>query len=217
MNTNADARARIAEQAAASAEAMILGALGDGALADVLAGGAVTGNAEDVLAQASGVGVATGGSSALRERSGGGDGSGQRDGLGGLAGSGNAGMAATTGMVEERQISGRINLEGGGDIGGSGDFDAALVVREIRRRLSAIQRCYETELRNDPTLNGRVVAAFTIQPTGTLSNVRATENTTGSNAVGTCVTNVIRRIRFTEGPEGGPVNYSFPFVFAVQN
>ena len=217
VNTNADARARIAEQAAASAEAMILGALGDGALADVLAGGAVTGNAEDVLAQASGVGVATGGSSALRERSGGGDGSGQRDGLGGLAGSSNAGMSASTGMVEERQIRGRINLDGGGDIGGSGDFDAALVVREIRRRLSAIQRCYETELRRNPTLAGKVTVRFTIVEAGTVSAASATENTTGSPAVASCVVSTIRRFRFNPGPDGGSVDFSYPFVFAPQN
>ncbi len=54
---SAEGRARIAQEAAAQAEAMLLGALGGsgGALGDVLSGGAVTGNAADVLAQASGV------------------------------------------------------------------------------------------------------------------------------------------------------------------
>ncbi|MEM7679328.1 MAG: hypothetical protein AAF449_25425, partial [Myxococcota bacterium] len=139
VNTNADARARIAEQAMASAESLLLGALGEGgALNDVLAGGAVTGNADEILAQAAGVGVASNsGASNLRERSGGGSGSGEGGGLGTLAASMNAGMAAMTSSVMERSIRGRINLQSGGDVGGSGDFDSALVVRQIRQRLRA--------------------------------------------------------------------------------
>lgn len=218
INTNAEARARIAQEAAASAEALVLGALGEGgALADVLAGGAVTGNAESVLAEASGVGVAQGsGGGTLRSRSGGG-GSGEGMGLGGLAASMGAGMAAMTGGVTEMAVSGRINLQGGGDIGGSGDFDASIVVQTIRRRLRAIQRCYETELRRDPTLAGKVTVRFTIVERGTVSGATATENTTGSAAVANCVVSAIRRFRFNPGPDGGSVDFSYPFVFAPQN
>ena len=218
-NVNADARARIANEAAAQAEALILGAFDseNGALANVLQGGAVTGNALDVLAQASGVGVAEAGSSGnLRTRSGGGSGS---DGgmLGSLRSSGQAGMSVGTASVMERAIRGRIRLEGGGDTGGSGDFDSSIVVRTIRTRLRAIQRCYETELRRDPTLQGKVTVQFTIVERGTVSNARSTENTTGSAAVASCVVNTVRRFRFNPGPEGGSVNFSYPFVFAPQN
>lgn len=218
VNTNADARARIAEQAMASAESLLLGALGaDGALNDVLAGGAVTGNADEILAQAAGVGVATNGSGDLRERGGGGNGSGEGNGLGTLAAGMNAGMAAMTTSVMEREVSGSIRLQGGGDTGGSGDFDANLVVRQIRARLRAIQRCYETELRRNPSLAGKVTVQFTIVERGTISAASATENTTGSPAVAACVVSTIRRFRFNPGPEGGSVNFSYPFVFAPQN
>ena len=218
INTNAEARARIAQEAASAAEALVLGALGeDGALADVLAGGAVTGDAESVLAQAAGVGVAQGsGGGTLRTRSGGG-GSGEGMGLGGLAAGMSVGMSVMTGSVTEMAVSGRINLGGGGDIGGSGDFDASIVVRTIRARLRAITRCYETELRRDPTLAGKVTVRFTIVERGTVSNATATENTTGSPAVANCVVAAIRRFRFNPGPEGGSVDFSYPFVFAPQN
>ena len=78
-----------------------------------LGGGAVTGNAEDVMAQASGVGVAQRGSGGtLRSRSGGG-GSGQAGSLGGLRGSNAAGHAQSEGTtVVERRIRGHIRLEG---------------------------------------------------------------------------------------------------------
>jgi TonB family protein len=215
----AEGRARIAQEAAAQAEAMLLGALGDGggALGDVLSGGAVTGNAADVLAQASGVGVATKSEAgALRTRSGGG--SGQQAGLGSLKKSKGAGKAAKEGTaVKERAVRGNVGVQRGGDIGGSGEFDAATVQRQIKQRLKSITRCYESELRKNPTLAGKVTVTFTIQERGNVTNAQATTNTTGSPAVADCVTRTIGRFRFNPGPSGGSVTFSYPFVFQPQN
>lgn len=217
--TSAEARARIAEEAAQSAEALLLGALGDkgGALADVLAGGAVTGNAADVIAQAAGVGVAQSGSGGtLRTRAGGATGVG---GLGQLAAAGGAGKEQKEGGdVTERTVKGKIAVEDGDDVGGTGEFDSSVVVRMIRTRIRAIQHCYENELRRNPTLAGKVVVEFTIQPTGSVTNVRATSNTTNDSAVSECVVQTIQRFRFNDpAPEGGSVSFSYPFVFAPQN
>ena len=216
---SAEARARIADEAAAQAEAMLLGALGTGggALNDVLAGGAVTGNAADVLAQASGVGVATKSQTGtLRTRSGGG--SGQQAGLGSLKASKGAGKAAKEGgAVKERAIRGNVGLRRGGDVGGSGAFDAALVQRQIKQRIKSITRCYESELRRNPSLAGKVTVTFTIQQRGNVTGAKATENTTGSPAVADCVTRTIGRFRFNPGPEGGSVTFRYPFVFQPQN
>lgn len=215
----AEGRARIAEEAAAQAEAMLLGALGEGggALGDVLAGGAVTGNAADVLAQASGVGVATKSEAGtLRTRSGGG--SGQKAGLGSLKKSQGAGKAAKEGQaVQERAVRGNVGVRAGGDIGGSGAFDAATVQRQIKQRLKSITRCYESELRKNPSLSGKVTVTFTIQERGNVTDARASENTTGSSAVAECVTRTISRFRFNPGPEGGSVTFRYPFVFQPQN
>ncbi len=220
-SSQADSDARLAvEQAQAQVEQMLMGALGsEGALADVLRDGAATGNSQDLMAQAEGVGVATsaeGGT--LRERGGGGTLGGRGGGLGALQARGNAASQQQEGeRVVERVIRGRINVEGLEDESGAGVFDSNLVVRQLRLRQSAIQRCYERELRNNPTLAGRVVARFSIQPTGSVRGATATENTTGSPQVATCVINVVRGLRFTPGPEGGAVTYSFAFVFAPQN
>lgn len=222
--SSAEAQARIAEEAAQAAEQLLLGAFSSdaagGALADVLRGGVPLGNADDVMAQAQGVGVATGAAGGvLRTRSGGGQGSGV-GGLGGLAKAG--GDEATSqqgegGAVVERRITGRTNLGSGGDIGGSGDFDSALVVREIQKRLGQIKSCYERELRRNPTLAGKVSVEFTIQESGSVSGARAVENSTGDAAVASCVVGVISRFRFNPGPEGGSVNFRYPFVFEPQN
>ncbi|MCB9667318.1 MAG: TonB family protein [Myxococcales bacterium] len=222
--SRAEAQARIAEEAAQAAEQILLGALSSeaagGALADVLRGGVPIGNAEDVMAQAQGVGVASGASGGvLRTRSGGGQGSGV-GGLGGLARAG--GDSATSqqgegGAVVERRVSGTTNVGQGGDIGGSGDFDSQLVVREIRKRLGQIKSCYERELRRNPTLSGKVSVEFTIQESGSVSGAKAVENSTGDAGVAACVVGVISRFRFTPGPEGGSVNFRYPFVFEPQN
>ena len=152
LNNSSEARARLAEEMGAQVEAMLLGANSaiGGALADVLAGGMEVGSSADLMAQATGVAQATtAGSGQLRIRSGGGTGSGQAGDLESLQASASAGQAAQEGsQMDERQVSGRVSLEGGGgDVGGSGDFDAGLVVRQIRRRMSAVRRCYEQELR----------------------------------------------------------------------
>lgn len=223
--SNAEATARMAAEAAAAAEQLLVGALGGGAesaLNDVLRGGAVTGNAADVLAQASGVGVAAGGTGGqLRSRGGGGTGSGEGGGLGSLAAAGGAGATQQrqegTEVVEVRVRGNLRLLDNDGDMTGSGDFDQRVVVNLIRQRISAIRACYERELRRNPQLNGKVTVEFTIQTTGTVSGVRATENTTGDDAVAACVVSTVQRFRFNPGPEGGSVTFSYPFVFAPQN
>lgn len=104
-------------------------------------------------------------------------------------------------------------MSGADDESGSGDFDVQAVIRLINTRRAAITRCYETQLRTDPTLSGRVAVTMTIQESGSVTGVRATENTTGSDAVAACVVRVISGFRFTPGPTDGSVTYSFPFVF----
>lgn len=220
----ADSEARMAvEEATAQVDQLLLGALSSegGAFADVLAGGAVTGSAEDILAQAEGVGVATSsGGGTLRERSGGGRVGGGQDGLGGLAAvKGGATEARSEGgAVQERQVRGRFRAPADAeDESGSGDFDVRAVTAMIRTRQSAIRACYERELRNDPTLAGRIKVQLTIQESGSVTGVRAIENTMGNDAVAECVTRVVGGFRFNPGPDGGSVTYAFPFIFDPQN
>jgi len=216
----AEKSARIAQEAAQAAEALIVGALSSeagGALADVLAGGAVTGNAQDILSQAVGVGVAKSASGGdLRQRAGGGT-SGVA-GLGSLARKeGTTGAVSEGAAVTERKVSGTVRSEKGDEVGGSGEFDSRVVVQTIKTRLRAIQMCYEQQLRRNPTLAGKVTIEFTIQPRGNVTDVKVKENSTGDGAVGTCVANTVGSFRFNPGPQGGSVTYSYPFVFAPQN
>lgn len=210
----AERNARLREEARAQAMALALGGVGgaDGAFANALAGGAPTGDAADVIAQANGVGVASGTAGGLRSRDGGGRGAGDGTGIGGLAQTGDGGMATGEGGPVTERVVGRMRISGGGDVGGSGEFDSRIVASRIRAQSSAIKRCYERELARNPTLRGAVRVEFTIQTSGAVSGTAATENTV-SPAVGSCVVGVIGRLRFSPGPTGGSVRYRFPFVF----
>ncbi|MBK7778185.1 MAG: AgmX/PglI C-terminal domain-containing protein [Sandaracinaceae bacterium] len=210
----ADRSARLREEARAQAMALALGGVGgaDGAFANALAGGAPTGDAADVIAQANGVGVASGATGGLRTRDGGGRGAGDGTGIGGLAQSGDGGMSTGEGGPVQERVVGRMRMSGGGDVGGSGEFDSRIVASRIRAQSSAIKRCYERELQRNPTLRGAVRVEFTIQTSGAVSGTTATENTV-SPAVGSCVVGIIGRLRFSPGPTGGSVRYRFPFVF----
>jgi len=221
VSTIANKKAQILEEAVQTAETLLVGALSSdksGALDDVLAPGAVIGNAEDILTQARGIGVAKRKSSGeLRPRTGGESGSGQK-GLGALAATVRTETGIRTEEVKEREIlPGRATLGEGADIGGTGEFDSKVVVRTIRRGLNAIRACYERELRRNPMLAGKVTVQFSIQPQGNVTDSKIIKNTTGETAVANCVLKTIRRFRFIPGPEGGSVAYSYPFVFAPQN
>ena len=188
--------------AAGQVEHMLIGALGDpGGYADVLAGGAVTGHADDILVGAEGIGVASVGT--LRERPSGASAGGElRGGLGGLAA-----------RDESSHLRGRVEIGSFVRESGPGVLDEGIVVGLLRRRVSPLKSCYERELRMDPTIAGTLQLRFTITPTGAVSSARPTENSTRSEAVASCVTNVISRLRFP-APEGGPVTFVFPLTFA---
>jgi TonB family protein len=91
------------------------------------------------------------------------------------------------------------------------------VTAEVKKRLRAIQVCYENQLRRNPGLQGKVTVEFTIEQSGTVSKANATGNTTNDPAVAACVVDTVKRFRFNPGPSGGSVTYSYPFVFAPQN
>lgn len=217
-----DQTARLTEQAAAQAEQLLVGALGnavDSAIADVLAGGAITGGAIPVLENATGVGTATSAAgSMLRTRDGGGRDSGEGRDIGSIVAA--ARDAATAQQhegdaVQEHRVHARIEVEDG-EITGGCEFEVTRVVAMIRNRMGVIRGCYERELRRDPTLAGKIAVEFTIQTTGSVSGVHTTENTTHSEPVGACVVSTVSRFRFNPAPTDGSVTFEFPFVFAPQ-
>lgn len=87
------------------------------------------------------------------------------------------------------------------------------LARFIQRMKASIQRCYEKELKRDPTLKGRVMVRFNLKPDGRAGNVEVEESTLRSEGVSSCIITTIRGWKFPFQPSDD-VPVSYPFIFS---
>ena len=97
-----------------------------------------------------------------------------------------------------------------------GKVDAMVVRKQIQRDLPKINRCYESALRREPDLSGKVKVRFAIVRSGDVKAVQVLENTTGHEGVERCVARVVQDIQFPSRRSGKALSFTFPFVFAPQ-
>lgn len=164
---------------------------------DLLSGNdAKFGNLQDVLQNVGGIEEAT--SSGLAGQRGATDGSGRSDaGIGSMAKAG-TGTGSGVGSGPAAAPKGRANvtdLDQGSATGG----DAAGAL--IRKNKGQIQTCYEGELKNAPSLRGRLAVAIDVKD-GQVRVVRIEDNGTGSKALEECVKKRIRGWRFDASVSG---------------
>lgn len=101
--------------------------------------------------------------------------------------------------------------------GSYGKVDALTVRKKIKKDLPKIHRCYESALRYEPELSGKVSVRFAVVRKGYVKGVHITENTLDNDQVERCVTRVVRAIRFPSRRSGKSLRFTFPFVFAPQD
>jgi hypothetical protein len=94
----------------------------------------------------------------------------------------------------------------------SGSLDRGEVLRVINRHIGQITRCYETRLVSNPGLSGQVAFNWVVTESGGVSGVSVRSSTLPDPQVASCISGIIRRMRFPQ-PQGGSVQISFPFVF----
>ncbi|NBD13609.1 AgmX/PglI C-terminal domain-containing protein [Corallococcus silvisoli] len=87
------------------------------------------------------------------------------------------------------------------------------LARFIQRMKASIQRCYEKELKRDPTLKGRVMVRFNLKPDGRAGNIEVDESTLRSEGVSSCIVTTIRGWKFPFQPSDD-VPVSYPFIFS---
>ena len=75
--------------------------------------------------------------------------------------------------------------------------NADRVIAGMRGRMRA---CYNSGLQQDPSMEGSIKLKAKIDEKGEVTSAEITSNTGLSTAVGTCVTNVVRRAQFEGGP-----------------
>jgi hypothetical protein len=92
----------------------------------------------------------------------------------------------------------------------TGDLDKDIIRRYIRRNLAKIKYCYERELVDDSTLEGKVKTEFSILPDGSTGSVTAS----GVHPdVESCIVGVLETILFPKPQGGGSVQVVYPFIF----
>jgi hypothetical protein len=95
-----------------------------------------------------------------------------------------------------------------------GSLDKELVRRVVRQHLNEVRYCYEQALPRRPALAGRVVAQFTIAPTGRVLVAALQSSSLGDSAVESCIVEATRRWPFPQPAGGGIVIVSYPFQLA---
>jgi hypothetical protein len=90
---------------------------------------------------------------------------------------------------------------------------AGAVTAEVRRRMGAVQECYEKALKLDHGLHGKVIPSFALLPTGHLAEVEVEDAGLGAPGVNACI--VQRASSWTFGVHpAAPLPVQFPFVFS---
>lgn len=92
----------------------------------------------------------------------------------------------------------------------------ASLLAVIQRYAAGIQYCYETELKRDPGLTGKLVVAMTVAASGTVTEASVVQNTVRSERLTTCALSQIRDWKFPAIPEG-VTTFQAPFVFTPPN
>lgn len=191
------------------------------AMVDVLRSGQPTEEATSIFDVVDGVGIATTASVGRVpvEHDGRGHSSGAGNGLAGLAGHPGRG---TNMQNEGAQLTETIVVPiahpdfGGIEHDSPAPFDSRELIRRLRPRMGAIQRCYENEINHgDPDLGGRLTLVMDVMPIGALSHVHVEDDTTGSQRLAQCAVNAVRSVRVDPGPQAS-VEVRYPIVFSSE-
>lgn len=91
-----------------------------------------------------------------------------------------------------------------------GDLKSALAARAAGAR-----SCYNTALRRNSTLEGKMTVGVRVSPAGSVCSVSISNNTLGDAAVAACVSAQFRASKFPP-PEGGCVDTAVPLNFTSQ-
>lgn len=170
---------------------------------DVLNGNNAPANLDEALSKVSGSGLRRGSEADAGKPLGSGGGN-DREVRGGRATNAGGIDALVQGLGEGRAQG--VQRSGGLEVGseeplieesedgratGSRDRDAVAAI--VAKHTSAIQFCYQRELRRSPNLKGKVVVRFVITPQGTIESVAILASTLGNPTVENCIAERIKR------------------------
>jgi TonB family protein len=132
-----------------------------------------------------------------------------------LGGSAVEGSMVAIGSLAPAQVAqDRAGAEGGigaGSRPGVYRTNASLLA-VIQKYAAGIQYCYESELKRDESLRGKLVVAMTVTPAGAVQEASVVRNSVGSERLAACALSQIRSWKFPP-ISGGLTTFQAPFVF----
>ena len=198
-------REELAKKVAGKGLLKVLGANREGsggALADVFSeGGDTESSLADAFSGVQGVDIASGsGQKGTR-----GGGSGEGVGIGDLGTEG--GGSVETGQKREARVAGSARAEAP-EV--DGELSADAIRRVMKRKMSAIKSCYESALKRDRNLKGKLIIEFEVLETGRITGLYFGGSLQSSD-IESCIKRRARSWRFPK-PDGGTVFVSIPVV-----
>jgi TonB family protein len=95
-----------------------------------------------------------------------------------------------------------------------GPLDKEIIQRVVRRHRRELAFCYQNELQQDSTLEGRVVIKFTISGDGSVISALTKSSTMGNRAVEACLSRKIQHWHFPAPSNNALVTVNYPFRFS---
>jgi TonB family protein len=104
-------------------------------------------------------------------------------------------------------------IKGDAEAAGSDFRSMSAINKVVSAEESRLRKVYESMLKRDPGLSGKLVIKFNIQPDGSVSDVTITKTTTNNPSFDERIVSYIKRFKFPAIREGGIVEVTYPFVF----
>ena len=130
----------------------------------------------------------------------------------GKGGGGGSGVGYGRGVGRLAAARGRAPGVVLGRAGVQGALSKEIIRRVIRRHVNEVRYAYQKELQSNPGLQGRVVARFTIGPSGQVVASTIASSSLGSARVEQDISSAVRRWQFPKPKGGGIVQVTYPFV-----
>lgn len=131
---------------------------------------------------------------------------------GGYGTKGRGGGQAGYGKLSLIGASGGMPIPLGREAIIQGGLDRDLIADVINKNIGQIRFCYEQGLQSEPSLNGRVAVAFTINGNGQVSAASVANTTLNARIVEDCIVLRLRGWKFPLPDGGVDVKVTYPFV-----
>lgn len=122
-------------------------------------------------------------------------------------------MGHGSGLTRMQHTPKKISAREMGPTSVNGHLPAEVIQRIVRQNFGRFRNCYDTGLRTNPTLGGRVVTRFVIDRTGAVSTSADGGSEMPDRSVVSCVVRSFSGLSFPQ-PEGGIVTVSYPIMFS---